>query len=215
MTAITTPREVVTPRPGNQTKYVNAINSNTVIFGTGPAGTGKTYLAVAAAAQALEEEDTSRLILIRPAVEAGESLGFLPGTLEEKVDPYLRPIFDALNDFIGYEKTKKLIERGAIEVAPLAFMRGRTLTDAFIIIDEAQNVTKTQMKMLLTRVGEGSKVVINGDTAQIDLPDVEMSGLAHAVELLKDIDDISVVEFQASDIVRHPLVQKIVEAYEA
>jgi phosphate starvation-inducible PhoH-like protein len=166
------------------------------------------------AAMALDKKEVKRLILVRPAVEAGESLGFLPGSLEDKVDPYLRPIFDALNDFIGFEKTQKLIEKGIIEVAPLAFMRGRTLKDAFIILDEAQNTTKTQMKMLLTRIGEGSQAVINGDTAQIDLKDKSVSGLTHAVELLEDIPGISTLQFESKDVVRHPIVQKIVEAYE-
>jgi phosphate starvation-inducible PhoH-like protein len=214
MATINTPRETVIARPGNQTKYVEQIQRSTIVFGTGPAGTGKTYLAVAMAAMALDKKEVKRLILVRPAVEAGESLGFLPGSLEDKVDPYLRPIFDALHDFIGYEKTEKLIEKGVIEVAPLAFMRGRTLKDAFIILDEAQNTTKTQMKMLLTRIGEGSKLVVNGDTAQIDLKDKSVSGLAHAVELLDGIEGISTLEFEAKDVVRHPLVRKIVEAYD-
>jgi phosphate starvation-inducible PhoH-like protein len=214
MATINTPREAVQTRPGNQTKYVELIQRSTITFGTGPAGTGKTYLAVAMAAMALDKKEVKRLILVRPAVEAGESLGFLPGSLEDKVDPYLRPIFDALNDFIGFEKTQKLIEKGIIEVAPLAFMRGRTLKDAFIILDEAQNTTKTQMKMLLTRIGEGSQAVINGDTAQIDLKDKSVSGLTHAVELLEDIPGISTLQFESKDVVRHPIVQKIVEAYE-
>lgn len=197
-----------------QREYVQAIKRHDLVFGVGPAGTGKTYLAVVMAAKALRNGDVKRLILTRPAVEAGESLGFLPGDLKEKVDPYLRPLYDALHDVIGPEQTVRLMERGTIEVAPLAYMRGRTLDDAFVILDEAQNTTPEQMKMFLTRLGFGSKMVITGDMTQIDLPKGVLSGLKIAEQNLKDIKGISFNYFKGSDVVRHPLVQKIIEAYD-
>jgi phosphate starvation-inducible PhoH-like protein len=183
-------------------------------FSVGPAGTGKTYLAVAMAVQALENEEVSRLILTRPAVEAGEKLGFLPGDLAQKVDPYLRPVYDALYEMIGFDKVEKLISRHIIEVAPLAYMRGRTLNNAFVILDEAQNTTPMQMKMFLTRIGFGSKAVITGDITQTDLPQKDTSGLRHSLEILKNLDTIGFTYFKAQDVVRHPLVQSIVEAYD-
>ncbi len=195
-------------------KYLKNIMSDDINFGVGPAGTGKTYLAVACAVAALETEQVRRLILVRPAVEAGEKLGFLPGDMAQKVDPYLRPLYDALYEMLGFEKVEKLIDRNVIEVAPLAFMRGRTLNDSFIILDEAQNTTMEQIKMFLTRVGFGSTAVITGDVTQIDLPREKMSGLRHVLEVLQDIDGISFTFFGSRDVVRHPLVQKIVSAYE-
>jgi len=197
-----------------QREYVNAIKTTDLVFGIGPAGTGKTYLAVVMAAKALRNGEVKRLILTRPAVEAGESLGFLPGDLKEKVDPYLRPLYDALHDVIGQEQTVRLMERGTIEVAPLAYMRGRTLDDAFVILDEAQNTTPEQMKMFLTRLGFGSKMVITGDITQIDLPKGVSSGLTNAEEKLKGVKGINFTYLKGSDVVRHPLVQKVIEAYE-
>ncbi|GGA68652.1 PhoH family protein [Ornithinibacillus halotolerans] len=197
-----------------QKKYVSAIKENDLVFGIGPAGTGKTYLAVVMAVQALKNGHIKRIILTRPAVEAGESLGFLPGDLKEKVDPYLRPLYDALNDVLGAEHTLRLIERETIEIAPLAYMRGRTLDDAFVILDEAQNTTPEQMKMFLTRLGFGSKMVITGDITQVDLPKGVKSGLQVADKLLASIKDISFIYLTQTDVVRHPLVQKIIDAYE-
>jgi len=202
-------------RGANQQDYLRKIVSHDINFGVGPAGTGKTFLAVACAIEALQSEKVRKIILVRPAVEAGEKLGFLPGDMAQKVDPYLRPLYDALYDMLGIERVEKMIERGVIEVAPLAFMRGRTLNDAFIILDEAQNTTVEQIKMFLTRVGFGSTAVVTGDVTQIDLPSEKMSGLRHVLEVLKDIDGISFTFFNARDVVRHPLVQRIVSAYEA
>lgn len=198
-----------------QKKYVEAINKNTVTLGVGPAGTGKTYLAVAAAVTAFRSKSVNRIILTRPAVEAGERLGFLPGDLQSKVDPYLRPLYDALFDMLGSETYNKYLERGNIEVAPLAYMRGRTLDDSFIILDEAQNTSREQMKMFLTRLGFGSKVVITGDVTQIDLPTDKISGLKEAVKVLDAIDDIAICRLTGADVVRHVLVQKIVQAYDS
>ena len=197
-----------------QREYVHAIKAHDIVFGIGPAGTGKTYLAVALAVDALKKNIVKRIILTRPAVEAGESLGFLPGDLKEKVDPYLRPLYDALHDILGTEQTQRLIERGTIEIAPLAYMRGRTLDDAFVILDEAQNTTHAQMKMFLTRLGFGSKMVITGDLTQIDLPKGIGSGLAAVEKILKYIPEITFVYLEESDVVRHPLVTKIIAAYE-
>jgi phosphate starvation-inducible PhoH-like protein len=211
---IKTKRGVVKPRNPNQAQYVTNIFSHDISFGVGPAGTGKTYLAVAAAVDALERQDIRRILLTRPAVEAGEKLGFLPGDLSQKVDPYLRPLYDALFEMLGFEKVEKLIERKVIEVAPLAYMRGRTLNDAFIILDESQNTTVEQMKMFLTRIGFNSQAVITGDITQVDLPRGMRSGLRHAIEVLKDVDDISFDFFNAYDVVRHPVVARIVMAYE-
>lgn len=198
---------------GQQT-YMKAIQKNTVTIGVGPAGTGKTYLAVAAAVAAFRERTVNRIILTRPAVEAGERLGFLPGDLQNKVDPYLRPLYDALYDMLGPETFQKYQERGSIEVAPLAYMRGRTLDDSFIILDEAQNTTKEQMKMFLTRLGFGSKIVITGDVTQIDLPDDKVSGLKDAIRVLEDVNDIAICQLTSADVVRHALVQEIINAYE-
>lgn len=197
-----------------QKQYVDAIKANTCTFAVGPAGTGKTYLAIAMAVVALKNKDVERIILTRPAVEAGEKLGFLPGDLQQKVDPYLRPLYDALNDMMGAESYQRLFERGAVEVAPLAYMRGRTLNDAFIILDEAQNTTSEQMKMFLTRMGMGSKMIITGDVTQIDLPMGKKSGLVEALEVLKGVEDIGMVRLSHRDVVRHELVQAIVKAYE-
>lgn len=197
-----------------QKAYVDAINKDTVVFGVGPAGTGKTYLAVCLAVQALKQKQAEKIILTRPAVEAGEKLGFLPGDLQTKVDPYLRPLYDALQEMLGVESYSKLMERGAIEIAPLAYMRGRTLSNAFIILDEAQNTTKEQMKMFLTRLGDGSKMVITGDASQIDLPEGKRSGLIHATNLLKDVEGISVINLTDKDVVRNTLVMRIVRAYD-
>ncbi|MFN0104284.1 MAG: PhoH family protein [Bryobacteraceae bacterium] len=207
-------KKVLTPKTINQRRYLEAIERNDLVFGVGPAGTGKTYLAVAMAVSALLSKRVSRIILTRPAVEAGEKLGFLPGTLQEKIDPYLRPLYDALFDMLEAEKVEKFIEKNIIEVAPLAFMRGRTLNDSFIILDEAQNSTPEQMKMVLTRQGFSSKTVVTGDATQIDLPTGRRSGLIEAVEILKGIDGISFVHFDEHDVVRHSLVQRIVRAYE-
>ena len=197
-----------------QQRYVDAIKNNTCVFAVGPAGTGKTYLAIAMAVVALKNKDVERIILTRPAVEAGEKLGFLPGDLQQKVDPYLRPLYDALNDMMGVESYQRLLERGAVEVAPLAYMRGRTLNDAFIILDEAQNTTSEQMKMFLTRMGMNSKMIITGDITQIDLPLGKRSGLVEALEVLKNVDDIGIAMLSHRDVVRHELVQAIVKAYE-
>ncbi len=212
--AITARGKVIRPKTIGQKKYVDAINSNKIVFGVGPAGTGKTYLAVALAVYAFKNHEIDKIILTRPAVEAGEKLGFLPGDLSEKVDPYLRPLFDALQEMLGGETYLRLIERGSIEIAPLAYMRGRTLSNSFIILDEAQNTTKEQMKMFLTRMGENSRIVVTGDITQVDLPHNVLSGLRHAISVLNDIDDIKIVEFDAKDVVRHELVTKIVLAYE-
>ena len=197
-----------------QQAYVDAIRRDTVVFGVGPAGTGKTYLAVCLAVQALKQKQAEKIILTRPAVEAGEKLGFLPGDLQTKVDPYLRPLYDALQEMLGVESYSKLMERGAIEIAPLAYMRGRTLSNAFIILDEAQNTTREQMKMFLTRLGDGSKMVITGDASQIDLPEGKRSGLIHATNLLKDVEGISVINLTDKDVVRNTLVMRIVRAYD-
>jgi phosphate starvation-inducible PhoH-like protein len=207
-------RRVVTPRNVAQKMYLQSIQDNDITFGIGPAGTGKTFLAVAAAAGALADKSVKRIVLCRPAVEAGERLGFLPGDIAEKVNPYLRPLYDSLYDIIGFEKVEKLMERSIIEIAPLAFMRGRTLNDAFIILDEAQNTTPLQMKMFLTRFGMRSRMVICGDPNQVDLPDPTKSGLADAVGRLTGVKGIGLVRFTAADVVRHPLVGRIVEAYE-
>lgn len=214
--SIKTKRGVIKPRGENQTKYVNNILTNDISFGIGPAGTGKTYLAVACAVEALERQEVRRILLTRPAVEAGEKLGFLPGDLSQKVDPYLRPLYDALFEMLGFEKVEKLIERNVIEIAPLAYMRGRTLNDAFVILDESQNTTVEQMKMFVTRIGFNSTAVITGDITQIDLPRHQKSGLRHAIEVLGEIEDgISFSFFIADDVVRHPVVARIVKAYEA
>ena len=207
-------RKQVKGRGPNQRRYLQEILTNDISFGVGPAGTGKTYLAVACAVAALERDEVGRILLTRPAVEAGERLGFLPGDLEQKIDPYLRPLYDALYEMLGHETVGKLMEKNIIEVAPLAYMRGRTLNDCFIILDEAQNTTVEQMKMFLTRIGFGSKAVITGDVTQVDLPPKVKSGLRHAVEVLNDVEGISFTFFKSKDVVRHPLVQRIVEAYE-
>ena len=197
-----------------QKKYIEEMNKNSIVFGIGPAGTGKTYLAVAKAVTAFRRKEVSRIIITRPAVEAGEKLGFLPGDLQNKVDPYLRPLYDALYDMIGMESYNNYVEKGAIEVAPLAYMRGRTLDNAYIILDEAQNTTPEQMKMFLTRIGFGSKAIITGDITQVDLPDGKRSGLVEAMKILSGIDDIAFCSFSHKDVVRHPLVMKIIKAYE-
>ncbi len=207
-------KRAVQPRSINQSRYVDAIEKNDMIFGVGPAGTGKTYLAVAMAVAAINAKKVSRIILVRPAVEAGERLGFLPGSLQEKVDPYLRPLYDALYDLCEPEKVDKMLEKNIIEVAPLAFMRGRTLSDAFIIMDEAQNTTTEQMKMFLTRLGHNSKAVITGDITQIDLPNPKKSGLVEAINLLEGVEGIQFCHFEDVDVVRHSLVQRIIRAYE-
>ncbi len=212
---IRTKKLTIKPRGLNQQHYVRAVRANDINFGIGPAGTGKTYLAVACAVEALLKDEIERILLVRPAVEAGEKLGFLPGDLAQKVDPYLRPLYDALFEMLGFENVGKLIERGIIEVAPLAFMRGRTLNNAFVILDESQNTTREQMKMFLTRIGFGTTAVITGDPTQIDLPRGMASGLRHAVEVLEKVQGISFTHFTAKDVVRHPLVQRIVEAYDA
>lgn len=211
---ITMSGKPVKPKTLGQKKYIDTINKNTVVFGVGPAGTGKTYLAVAMAVKAFRAKEVNRIILTRPAVEAGEKLGFLPGDLQQKVDPYLRPLYDALFDMLGADNFQKYQEKGSIEVAPLAYMRGRTLDDSFIILDEAQNTTPEQMKMFLTRLGFNSKIVVTGDVTQIDLPDGKKSGLKEAVKILKGIDDIETVRFTEKDVVRHRLVQDIIKAYE-
>jgi phosphate starvation-inducible PhoH-like protein len=211
---IKTKRGIIKGRGQNQQDYLRKILSHDINFGVGPAGTGKTYLAVACAVEALQNETVRRIILVRPAVEAGEKLGFLPGDLAQKVDPYLRPLYDALYDMLGFERVEKMLEKNVIEVAPLAFMRGRTLNDSFIILDEAQNTTTEQIKMFLTRVGFGSTAVITGDVTQIDLPTDKMSGLKHVLKVLKDVEGISFTFFGVRDVVRHPLVQRIVAAYD-
>ncbi|MDH6245833.1 PhoH family protein [Mycobacterium sp. OTB74] len=207
--------KTIRPKTLNQKHYVDAIDAHTIVFGIGPAGTGKTYLAMAKAVSALQTKQVSRIILTRPAVEAGERLGFLPGTLNEKIDPYLRPLYDALHDMMDAEMIPKLMAAGVIEVAPLAFMRGRTLNDAFVILDEAQNTTAEQMKMFLTRLGFGTKIVVTGDTTQIDLPGGARSGLRAAIHVLDGIEDIHIAELTSADVVRHKLVSEIVDAYEA
>ncbi|SFM40513.1 PhoH family protein [Marinobacter zhejiangensis] len=212
---IKTPKIQAKPRGGNQLKYVHSIRNHDINFGIGPAGTGKTWLAVACAVEALKDEQVKRILLVRPAVEAGEKLGFLPGDLAQKVDPYLRPLYDALYEMLGFDQVTKLIEKNVIEIAPLAFMRGRTLNNAFIILDESQNTTREQMKMFLTRIGFGSTAVITGDTTQVDLPRGQNSGLIHAAGVLSKVPGIGFTRFESKDVVRHPLVQRIVEAYDA
>lgn len=216
-TIILRPRSgvMVKGRNPRQRQYLKQIKDHDICFGVGPAGTGKTYLAVAMAAQALIDQEVERILLVRPAVEAGERLGFLPGDIGQKVDPYLRPLYDALYEMLGFERVGRLMERGIIELAPLAYMRGRTLSHAYVILDEAQNTTVEQMKMFLTRIGMGSKAVITGDISQIDLPRGTLSGLKHAINILNDVDGIDMTHFKPQDVVRHPLVQRIVEAYEA
>jgi phosphate starvation-inducible PhoH-like protein len=214
-TELRMPKQRVYGRTDAQRDYIRKILTHDVTFGVGPAGTGKTFLAVACAVDALETGRAQRVVLVRPAVEAGERLGFLPGDLEQKVDPYLRPLYDALHDMLGPERVAKLVEKGVIEIAPLAFMRGRTLNESFIILDEAQNTTAEQMKMFLTRLGFGATAVVTGDVTQIDLPRPEMSGLRQALHILKDVEGIAFTHFASADVVRHPLVQRIVEAYEA
>ena len=213
-TIIKTPKKSIVPRGKNQRLYLESMHKHEVNFGIGPAGTGKTYLAVAAAIDALLKEKVDRIILIRPAVEAGEKLGFLPGDLSQKVDPYLRPLYDGLYEMLGIERTEKLLANGNVEIAPLAYMRGRTLNNSFIIVDESQNTTKEQMKMVLTRMGFNSYLVINGDLTQIDLPKNVTSGLSNAIKVLKDTDGIGFTNFSSRDVVRHPLVRKIIDAYE-
>ncbi len=214
LTIVRTKKATIKPRTHNQQDYVRAVLTHDINFGIGPAGTGKTYLAVACAVQALLNDEIERILLVRPAVEAGEKLGFLPGDLSQKVDPYLRPLYDALYEMLGFENVDKLIERNVIEVAPLAYMRGRTLNNAFIILDESQNTTREQMKMFLTRIGFGSTAVINGDPSQIDLPRGHASGLKHAAGVLEGVEGISFTLFTSKDVVRHPLVQRIVDAYD-
>lgn len=215
ITLIRTKKCTIKPRGLNQQRYVRAVQKNDINFGIGPAGTGKTYLAVACAVEALLKNEIERILLVRPAVEAGEKLGFLPGDLAQKVDPYLRPLYDALFEMLGFDTVGKLMERGVIEVAPLAFMRGRTLNNSFVILDESQNTTREQMKMFLTRIGFGTTAVITGDPTQIDLPRGMASGLRHAIEVLDNVNGISFTNFTSKDVVRHPIVQRIVEAYEA
>ena len=215
ITLIRTKKCTIKPRGANQLGYVKAVQTNDINFGIGPAGTGKTYLAVACAVEALLKDQIERILLVRPAVEAGEKLGFLPGDLAQKVDPYLRPLYDALFEMLGFDTVGKLMERGVIEVAPLAFMRGRTLNNSFVILDESQNTTREQMKMFLTRIGFGTTAIITGDPTQIDLPRGMASGLRHAIEVLEDVPGISFTHFTSKDVVRHPIVMRIVEAYEA
>lgn len=212
---IRTKRGLIRGRGAHQKQYIRHISSHPINFGVGPAGTGKTYLAVACAVGALQEDAVQRIVLVRPAVEAGERLGFLPGDMAQKVDPYLRPLYDALYEMLGFERVATLMERNVIEVAPLAFMRGRTLNDAFVILDEAQNTTREQMKMFLTRIGFGSTAVVTGDMTQVDLPNKQASGLKHALRILADVEGVSVSHFTARDVVRHPIVQRVVEAYDA
>ena len=211
---IKTPNVVIIPNGSHQEDYVQTITKKTLTFGIGPAGTGKTYLAVACAVQQLVSGEVEKILLVRPAVEAGEKLGFLPGDLSQKIDPYLRPLYDALFEMLGFKETNQFIERNIIEVVPLAFMRGRTLNNSFIILDESQNATVEQMKMFLTRFGFGSKVVVTGDITQIDLPKNTQSGLVHSIDVLKDLSEVGFIKFDSKDVVRHGLVQKIVEAYE-
>ena len=211
---IQTRRKLIRPRGANQTAYIKSIREHDLAFGIGPAGTGKTYLAVAAAVDALESEQIRRIVLVRPAVEAGERLGFLPGDLSQKVDPYLRPMYDALYDMIGAERVTRLIERNVIEIAPLAFMRGRSLNESFVILDEAQNTSVEQMKMFLTRIGFGSRAIVTGDVTQVDLPNGQLSGLKNATEVLSDVEGVAFTYFTRKDVVRHHLVQRIVKAYE-
>jgi phosphate starvation-inducible PhoH-like protein len=213
--AIQTKKKSLVPRTQNQAVYVDALRKNDMVFGVGPAGTGKTYLAVAVGVEMFEKQMVERLVFCRPAVEAGEKLGFLPGDMREKIDPYLRPIYDALNDFLGGERVEKMLERGEIEIAPLAFMRGRTLSHAYVVLDEAQNTTSTQMKMFLSRMGEGTRMIITGDPSQNDLPYNQISGLKEASMILDDIEEIAFVQFTNSDVVRHKLVGKILNAYDA
>jgi phosphate starvation-inducible PhoH-like protein len=213
--SVQTRHKLVRPRGANQTAYMRNIRNHDLAFGIGPAGTGKTYLAVACAIDALENEHVRRIVLVRPAVEAGERLGFLPGDMSQKVDPYLRPMYDALYDMMGAERVTRLIERNVIEIAPLAFMRGRSLNESFVILDEAQNTSVEQMKMFLTRIGFGSRAVVTGDVTQIDLPNRQESGLKNAIRILEGVADIGFTFFSPRDVVRHPLVQRIVEAYEA
>jgi phosphate starvation-inducible PhoH-like protein len=212
---VRTARGAVRARGANQLEYLNNVRTHDLTFGIGPAGTGKTYLAVGCAVEALQSESVRRIVLVRPAVEAGERLGFLPGDLSQKVDPYLRPMYDALYEMMGFERVAKLIERNVIEVAPLAFMRGRSLNDSFVILDEAQNTTNEQMKMFLTRIGFGSKAVVTGDITQVDLPSAKQSGLRTVIDILHGVRGIAFTMFQSRDVVRHPLVQRIVQAYEA
>ncbi|MBB4820066.1 PhoH family protein [Pseudomonas sp. TUM22785] len=212
--ALRTRKGMIRPRGANQQRYVKSILDHDINFGIGPAGTGKTYLAVACAVDALEREQVRRILLVRPAVEAGEKLGFLPGDLSQKIDPYLRPLYDALYEMLGFEQVAKLIEKQVIEVAPLAYMRGRTLNNSFIILDESQNTTLEQMKMFLTRIGFGSTAVITGDITQVDLPRGTRSGLTHVIDVLRDVPGIAFTHFKSQDVVRHPLVQRIVEAYD-
>lgn len=211
---IKTPRMMIQARGDHQQGYLKTIRDNVINFGVGPAGTGKTYLAVACAVEALMRDEVSRILLVRPAVEAGEKLGFLPGDLSQKIDPYLRPLYDALNDMMGSEQVEKLIERNVIEVAPLAYMRGRTLSHSYVILDESQNTTREQMKMFLTRIGFGSKAVVTGDITQVDLPRGVQSGLRHVLDVLDGVEGIGLTRFANSDVVRHPLVQKVVDAYD-
>ena len=211
--SIKTPKKSVFPRTEKQKNYVNYLNQNNIVFSLGPAGTGKTYLSVAVAVSKLISGETKKIILSRPAVEAGESLGFLPGDLKEKIDPYLIPLYDSLCELIGFEKMQKKIDDGSIEIAPLAFMRGRTLKDSFVILDEAQNATETQLKMFLTRLGKNTTMVVNGDPSQVDLPLSKSSGLIKSVNILDDIKDIKIIRFEATDVQRHPLVTKIINAY--
>ena len=205
----------IVPKTFQQKNYLEAIKSHDIVFGVGPAGTGKTYLAMAMAVAALNNREVKRLVLCRPAVEAGEKLGFLPGDMAEKVNPYLRPLYDALHDMVEVDRAKEMVEKGLVEVAPLAFMRGRTLSNSFVVLDEAQNTTHAQMKMLLTRIGYKSKLVITGDITQVDLPRGTKSGLIEAIQILRDIDEIAIVNFSEADVVRHPLVSKIVKAYDS
>ena len=211
---IQTRRKLIRPRGGNQAAYIRNIHEHDLAFGIGPAGTGKTYLAVAAAVEALDNEEVRRIVLVRPAVEAGERLGFLPGDMSQKVDPYLRPMYDALYDMLGLDQVARLIERNVIEIAPLAFMRGRSLNESFVLLDEAQNTSVEQMKMFLTRIGFGSRAVVTGDVTQIDLPSGQISGLRNAIDVLDGVDGIGFTHFTRRDVVRHPLVRRIVRAYE-
>lgn len=211
--SIKTPKKSVFPRTDKQKNYVNYLNQNNIVFSLGPAGTGKTYLSVAVAVSKLINGETKKIILSRPAVEAGENLGFLPGDLKEKIDPYLIPLYDSLCELIGFEKMQKKIDDGSIEIAPLAFMRGRTLKDSFVILDEAQNATETQLKMFLTRLGKNTTMVVNGDPSQVDLPLSKSSGLIKSVNILDDIKDIKIIRFESTDVQRHPLVTKIINAY--